>query len=48
MVEEMDALDKNDAWDIVEFPFGTKPIVENGCLRRSSMQKIRWRSAKIT
>jgi hypothetical protein len=26
MVEEMDALDKNEAWDIVEFPFGRKSI----------------------
>jgi hypothetical protein len=24
MVEEMDALDKNEAWDIVEFPAGSK------------------------
>jgi hypothetical protein len=24
MVEEMDALDKNEAWDIVEFPAGRK------------------------
>jgi hypothetical protein len=26
MVEEMDALDKNEAWDIVEFPAGRKSI----------------------
>ena len=26
MVEEMDALDKNEAWDIVEFPSGRKTI----------------------
>lgn len=26
MVEEMDALDKNEAWDLVEFPVGRKPI----------------------
>ena len=26
MVEEMDALDKNEAWDIFEFPTGTKAI----------------------
>jgi hypothetical protein len=26
MVEEMDALDKNEAWDIVEFPTGRKYV----------------------
>jgi hypothetical protein len=26
MVEEMDALDKNEAWDIVEFPPGRKSV----------------------
>jgi hypothetical protein len=26
MVEEMDALDKNEAWDIVEFPTGRKSV----------------------
>jgi hypothetical protein len=26
MVEEMDALDKNEAWDVVEFPTGRKYI----------------------
>ena len=26
MVEEMDALDKNKAWDLVELPNGRKPI----------------------
>jgi hypothetical protein len=26
MVEEMDALDKNEAWDLVEFPTGRKAI----------------------
>jgi hypothetical protein len=26
MVEEMDALDKNEAWDIVEFPARIKSI----------------------
>ena len=26
MVEEMEALDKNEAWDLVEFPNGRKPI----------------------
>jgi hypothetical protein len=26
MVEEMDAIDNNEAWDIVEFPYGRKSI----------------------
>jgi hypothetical protein len=26
MVEEMDALDKNEAWDIVELPAGRKSV----------------------
>jgi hypothetical protein len=26
MVEEMDSLDKNEAWDLVEFPTGRKAI----------------------
>jgi hypothetical protein len=26
MVEEMDSLDKNEAWDIVEFPAGRKYV----------------------
>jgi hypothetical protein len=26
VVEEMDSLDKNEAWDIVEFPVGRKSV----------------------
>ena len=26
MVEEMEALDKNDVWDLVDLPNGRKPI----------------------
>ena len=26
MVEEMEALDKNKAWDLVEFPYGRKHV----------------------
>jgi hypothetical protein len=47
MVEEMDSLDKNEAWDIVELPAGRNMLVENGCLRRSLMQKEKWRNAKL-
>jgi hypothetical protein len=47
MVEEMDALDKNEAWDIVELPAGRKLLVENGCLRRSLMHKVKWRNTKL-
>jgi hypothetical protein len=35
MVEEMAALDKNEAWDLVELSTGRNPIGTNGCLRRS-------------
>ena len=36
MVEEMAALDKNEAWDLVELLIGRKsPLASNGCLRRS-------------
>jgi hypothetical protein len=31
MVEEMDALDNNEAWDIFELPFGRNMLVANGC-----------------
>jgi hypothetical protein len=47
MVEEMDALDNNEAWDIVEFPARRKFVGSNGCLRRSLMQKERWRNTKL-
>jgi hypothetical protein len=43
MVEEMDAFDKNEAWDLVEFPTGRKAIGNkwvfkkklNACRRQS-------------
>jgi hypothetical protein len=35
MVEEMAALDKNEAWDLVEFRLEEIPLETNGCLRRS-------------
>jgi len=35
MVEEMEALDKNEAWDLVELPDGMKPIGVNGYSRRN-------------
>ena len=47
MVEEMDALDKNEAWDIVELSAGRKILVENGCLRRILMHKVKWRNTKL-
>jgi hypothetical protein len=47
MVEEMDALDKNEAWDIVELPAGRKLLVANGCSRRSLMHKVKWRNTKL-
>jgi hypothetical protein len=47
MVEEMDALDKNEAWDIVELPAGRKSVGRNGCSRRSLTQKVKWRNTKL-
>lgn len=41
MVEKMDALDKSEAWDLVELSVGRKLLEANGCLRRSWMQKVR-------
>ena len=26
MIEEMNSLDKNESWDLVEFPNGRKPV----------------------
>jgi hypothetical protein len=38
MVEEMDSFDKNEAWDIVEFP----------ARRKSLMQNEKWRNTKLS
>ena len=35
MDEEMEALDKNEAWDLVEFPTGRKPIDNKWVFKRS-------------
>jgi hypothetical protein len=48
MVEQMDALDKNEAWNIVELPAGRNRLVENGCSRRSLMHKVKWRNKKLS
>ena len=45
MVEEMDALDKNEAWNLVKLPAGRK---FDACLKISLMQKVKWRSTKPT
>jgi hypothetical protein len=47
MVEEMDALDKNEAWDILSCQLEENLLVANGCLRRSLMQKVKWRNTKL-
>ena len=41
MVEEMDALDKNEAWDIVEFPTGRKYAIGNKWLFKKKLNAIR-------
>jgi hypothetical protein len=35
MDEEMEALDKNEAWDLVEFRLEEIPLATNGYLKRS-------------
>ena len=34
MVEEMEALDKNETWDLVEFPTGRNPIGNKWVFKR--------------
>jgi len=34
MVDEMESLDKNEAWDLVEFPDGRKPIGKKWVFKR--------------
>jgi hypothetical protein len=36
MVEEMDALDKNEAWDLIEFPNGIKAIGNKWVFKKKS------------
>ena len=33
MVEEIQALDDNDTWNLVRLPIGKKPLVVAGCLQ---------------
>jgi hypothetical protein len=33
MAEEMEKIDKNEAWDLVIFPTRIISLVENGCLK---------------
>jgi hypothetical protein len=44
MVEEMDALDKNEAWDIVELPAGRKSVSRKWFFL---MQKEKWINTKL-
>ena len=48
MVEEKEALDKNEAWDLVELLDGRKPIGSKWVYsRRNEMQQERSRSTKL-
>jgi hypothetical protein len=47
MIEEMDALDKNEAWHIVELPSGRKFVGRRWLFRKSVMQKEKWRNTKL-
>jgi hypothetical protein len=48
MVEEMDALDKNEAWDIVEFPAGRKSVGRKWLNQRKCVATIKWRNTKLS
>ena len=37
MVDEMESLHKNEAWDLVELLAGRNPLAANGCSRRRQM-----------
>eukprot|EP00253_Pinus_taeda_P005087 PITA_05087 len=46
MVDEMESLHKNEAWDLVELPARRKPIGSKWAKRRQT-QKEKWRNTKL-
>jgi hypothetical protein len=48
MDEEMVVLDKNEAWELVEFPTRRNSIGTNGYLKRSLMHKEKWINTKLS
>ena len=47
MVEEMKALDKNEAWDLVELPDGRKPIGSKWVFKKKLNAAEKSRSTKL-
>ena len=47
MVEEMDALDKNEAWDIVELPAGRKFVGSKWLFKKKFNAEGNWRKTKL-
>jgi hypothetical protein len=47
MVEEMDALDKNEAWDIVELPAGRKYVGRKWLFKKKFNAEGKWRNTKL-
>jgi hypothetical protein len=47
MVEEMDALDKNEAWDIVELFVGIKLVGSKWLFKKKFNAQGKWRNTKL-
>ena len=47
MVEEMDALDKNGAWDIVDLLAGRKSIGSKWFFKKKLNAHSKWRNTKL-
>jgi hypothetical protein len=48
MVEEMEALDKNEAWDLVKLPDGRKHVGRKWVFKKKLNAKGKWRSTRLT
>eukprot|EP00253_Pinus_taeda_P018497 PITA_18497 len=47
MVDEMESLHKNEAWDLVEFPTGRKPIGSKSVFKKKTNAEGKWRNTKL-
>jgi hypothetical protein len=47
MDEETTALDKNEAWDLVDLWTGRNPIGNKWVFKKKLMQKAKWRNTKL-
>ena len=46
--EEMTSLDKNETWDLVEFPTGRNPIGNKCVFKKKMNAKGKWRNTKLS